>query len=277
MTPDCFTPFGLNFYAQAAMEAEMVASLNAKRALEAHRKELNMSEKAVLAVVFDDKYEGPSRRCPSCFKVSELKANKIIFHCPKGTSDDCPQQRYAQQREFLMNTDKTLKRMRSTQGMTGNFVPRPESVFLSDPKPEPTNEESKMWKFIQFAIAAAFVYGTAYAQDAGVKTPLPPIYPQTPASQTPAPVTPGFETGFCAGWNASVQVEQQRYNNWRTLVTATRTDEGAKTPVGQVADLLTNSVAVYVLMQPATGQLTLGDGRVINCAAPAAPMTGDKK
>lgn len=129
-----------------------------------------------------------------------------------------------------------------------------------------------MWKAIQFAAALALVVPYAYAQGT---TPLPPIYPAPPVAAPPVPATPppasaDFQAGFCAGWNAAQGVEQQRYGNWRALARAGRTEEGAKTSVGQTADLLIDSVAVYVLVQPATGQLTLSDGRVVNCTPAVA-------
>lgn len=130
-----------------------------------------------------------------------------------------------------------------------------------------------MWKAVQFAAAIVLVSSYAYAQQQA-PGPLPPIYPAPSAvpatSNVPPPASLDFQTGFCAGWNAAQGVEQTRYANWRALVTATRTEEGAKTQVGQTADLLVNSVAVYVLVQPAQGELTLSDGRKVVCAAPTA-------
>lgn len=115
-----------------------------------------------------------------------------------------------------------------------------------------------------------------FIQGARPQPVLPaPAPAAVPAPPSAAPPSSDWQAGFCAGWNAAQGVERQRHDNWRSLATAMRSEEGARTPAGQVADALVNSVAVYVLVQPATGQLTLQDGRTVNCAAPpAAPAAG---
>lgn len=122
-----------------------------------------------------------------------------------------------------------------------------------------------MKRLLMLAAAGLFAaspHGCAKAQ---------PVLP-TPQAPAPPPVLdPAYQAGFCAGWNSLVQLEQQRYSNWRSLVFASRTDDSAKTQVGQTADLLVGSVPVYVLSQAANGRITLNDGRVVDCTPPAAP------
>lgn len=146
---------------------------------------------------------------------------------------------------------------------------------------------TRLWWGALAATAALSVAGWMATADAQVsQAPLSPT-PQVPAPQ-PAPVVPNpaplppaspdFQAGFCAGWNTLIQTEQQRYANWRALVFAGRTDDGAKAGVGQTADLLVNSVPFYVLSQPLPpqGSVALTDGRMINCPA-APPATGGAK
>lgn len=130
-----------------------------------------------------------------------------------------------------------------------------------------------MKRLLMFAAAALFAtspYGCAQAQPVLPTSQTQPApTPQTPTS--PPVLDPAYQAGFCAGWNALAQIEQQRYGNWRALVFASRTDEGAKTNVGQTTDLLVNSIPLYVLSQQAPDRIALADGRVVVCATAPAP------
>lgn len=116
-----------------------------------------------------------------------------------------------------------------------------------------------MWKWFPVSISVGLIVGlTIYA-----------------ARGEPAKASPDYQDGFCAGWNAAQSIEAQRAGNWRSLVLVGRSEEGAKTQVGQATDTLVNSVAAYVLIQPLQGQVTI-DGRQIDCT-PKAPAADPAK
>lgn len=118
--------------------------------------------------------------------------------------------------------------------------------------------------------AEARAQGTSVAPLAPQATPAPtPPAPQ-PAPSPPAATTPpapplsaDYQAGFCTGWNAAQQVEQQRFGNWRALVML-----GQPAP-DSPAGVAVGSVPLYVLIQPLPpgAGLNLTDGRSVTCPA----------
>lgn len=88
-------------------------------------------------------------------------------------------------------------------------------------------------------------------------------------AQPPAPESPpGFNAGFCLGWQQAIAIEQARYANWRNQIVGETTPT---TGVGMAVRIVAESVPMLVLLPPNVGgKFTLPDGRVIDCAAKPA-------
>ena len=119
------------------------------------------------------------------------------------------------------------------------------------------------WAFLGVVVAAAvslWVKG-APAQPTSI-APLPPAGSAPLPQPAPLPpLSPDHQVGFCAGWNAAAQVEQQRYSNWRALVML-----GQPTPDSPTG-VVVGSVPIYVLIQPLPpgASLNMVDGRMVTC------------
>jgi hypothetical protein len=77
-----------------------------------------------------------------------------------------------------------------------------------------------------------------------------------------------FADGFCKGFNAAVALEHQRAENWKatTLAAIGEGDPSKMTNVARTATVITNSVPMYVLLQPLQSKVDIGGGVTVDCA-----------
>lgn len=81
--------------------------------------------------------------------------------------------------------------------------------------------------------------------------------------QERVPASAEYSEAFCLGWNSAVQLEQQRFAEWRKQIMAGR---GADDKSG-IPDLIA-AVPVYVLLMPLFGKADLANGKAIECKTP---------
>lgn len=95
------------------------------------------------------------------------------------------------------------------------------------------------------------------------------VTPPEASAQAAKKASAEYSKGWCAAWAGAVALEQQRYGNWLATVQVGRPD--ARTDQERVVDVMAKGVTVYVMLGPVAGDITLGDGTVVHCDAPAPP------